>query len=254
MNKLLIKGGRVIDSETKRDEIADVLVEGDKITQIGSIEPTSDMEVIDAEGMIVMPGVIDLHVHLRDFEQDYKETIESGTKAAINGGVTSVFAMPNTKPPLDNVESINKYQSLISETAACHTYIVGAITGGLKGEELADIGSYTSLGIKFITDDGFDVNDEELLEKAYLKAKENGLIVMTHPEMDSIAPDGVMNEGEISKKLSVPGQPNEKEWKAVERGIRLAKKTGARKRKGRKLVLLSKGETKKVRKFLQLKV
>ena len=103
--------------------------------------------------------------------------------------------------------------------------IAGAITKGLKGNELADFASYKNLGIKFITDDGFDVNDENLLEEAYKKAKESDLIVLTHAEVNSIAPNGVMNEGKISRKLELPGQPNKKEWKAVERGIRLSQKS-----------------------------
>ncbi len=228
MNKLLIKSGRVMDPETKRDEVTDILIEDGKIIKISSIEPASDMEIINATGKLVVPGIIDLHVHLRDFEQSYKETIESGTKAALKGGVTTVFTMPNTKPPLDCIENIRKYQEIINKTAVIDTYISGSITKGLGGEVLGEIDKYKKLGINFITDDGFDVNDETLLEQAYTKAKENGLIVATHPEIDSIARDGVMNEGKISKKLNVPGQPNEKEWKAVERGIKLAKKTGAR--------------------------
>lgn len=228
--KLLIKNGRVIDPESRFDEVSDILIEDGIITAIGSQLGNNDsqLETINAEGKLVIPGAIDLHVHLRDFEQGHKETIEAGTKAALKGGVTTVLAMPNTKPTLDSAENIKKYQGIIKNTSAVEVLIAGAITNGLTGSELADLESYKNLGIKFITDDGFDVNDEELLEEVYVKAKKLEFIVATHPEMDSIAPDGVMNEGEVSRKLEVPGQPNEKEWKAVERGIRLAKKTGAR--------------------------
>jgi len=237
MAKLLIINGRVIDSETKLDKVANILIEDGVIKEINPVNPRSeinpanpwlDAEAIDAKGKIVIPGVIDLHVHLRDFEQSYKETVETGTKAALKGGVTTIFAMPNTKPTLDNAKTIKKYQNVIKTDSAVNTYICGAITVGQKGKTLADFAVYKKLGIRFVTDDGSDVNDEALLEQAYLEAKKNGLIVMTHPEMNSIAPDGVINEGAVSRKLGVIGQPNEKEYKAVERGIRLALKTGAR--------------------------
>ncbi len=230
--KLLIKNGRIIDPATKTDEQSDILIEDGIITTITPIgspigSPTDpQLETIDATGKLIIPSAIDLHVHLRDFEQSYKETIATSTKAAWKGGISTVLAMPNTKPPLDCEENIKKYQEIIKNDGEVEVLIAGAITQGLKGNKLADLESYKSLGIKFITDDGFDVNDEGLLEEAYRKAKELDLIVLTHAEIDSIAPDGVMNEGEISKKLGVPGQPNEKEWRAVERGIRLAIKTG----------------------------
>jgi dihydroorotase len=227
MSKILLKNGRILDPETKRDEIADVLIVDDKISKIGKIEPENGTNVIDVTGKLVIPGIVDLHVHLRDMEQADKETVETGTKAARKGGVTTVLCMPNTKPKLDCAENIKKYLGLI-KNARVDVYIAGAISKDLKGQALAGIDSYPDLGIKFMTDDGSDIDDEKLLEQAYKKAKELGLTVMTHPEIHSIAPDGVINEGKVSKKLSVPGQPNEKEWKAVERGIQIATKVGAR--------------------------
>jgi dihydroorotase len=227
LSKILLKNGRVIDPETKRDKIADVLIEDDKIVKIGRVKESAEMNVIDVTGKVVMPGVIDLHVHLRDMEQADKETVETGTKAARKGGVTTVFCMPNTVPRMDNPKTIKKYLDLI-KNARVDVHIAGAISKGLNGNELADLDSYPDLGIKFITDDGSDIDDERLLEQAYRKAKELGLIVMTHSEVHSIAPDGIVNEGKVSKKLGVPGQPNEKEWKAVERGIRIALKVGTR--------------------------
>ncbi|MBU0706326.1 dihydroorotase [Patescibacteria group bacterium] len=227
MSKILIKGGRVMDPESGLDAVSDVLVEDQDIKEIGRIGPEKDMRVVDATGLIVIPGVIDLHVHLRDMEQAEKETIETGTKAARKGGVTTVYTMPNTKPPLSSAAAIKKYRELL-KNARVEVGIIGAITKDLAGRELADFAGYAEPGIKFISDDGFDVNDEALLEQAYKKAMENDLILVTHPEMDSIGAGGVLNEGEVSRKLGVPGQPNEKEYKAVERGIRLAMKTGAR--------------------------
>lgn len=227
MSKLLIKGGHVIDPESNSDEVTDILVSDQEIEQIGDIDAGSGMNVIDAKGLLVMPGIIDLHVHLRDMEQAEKETIESGTKAARCGGVTTVFTMPNTKPPLSTPEAIRRYRELL-KNARVNVEIIGGITSDLKGKTLADLDSYPNLGIRFISDDGFDVNDEVLLEAAYRKANKLGLVLITHPEVDSIGVGGVLNEGLVSKKLGLPGQPNEREYKAVERGIRLALKTGAR--------------------------
>jgi dihydroorotase len=227
MSQILLKNGRIIDPETKRDKIADILIEDDKIKKTGHIEPADGMNINDMTGKLIIPGLIDLHVHLRDMDQFDKETIVTGTKAARKGGVTTVFCMPNTSPKLDCVENIQKYLELI-KNARIDVHIVGAISHGLKGERLAEIDAYPDFVIRFITDDGADVDDEKLLKEAYHKAKGLGLIIMTHPEMMNISPDGIVNEGKISKKLNVPGQPNEKEWKAVERGIRIAVKVGTR--------------------------
>jgi len=228
MTKTLIKNGRILDPETGFDQVADLLIADGKIQEIGTITNTPDTETIDATNKIVVPGIIDIHVHLRDLAQANKETIKTGTQAALKGGVTTVVAMPNTNPVLDSVEHIQQYLDVIKKDASINVHIAGSITKGLKTEELAELDSYPELGIKFITDDGRDVEDEELLEKAYLKAKELGLVVMTHPEMHSIAPNGVMNKGKVSDQLNVEGQPNEKEWKAIERGVRIALKTRAR--------------------------
>lgn len=227
MSKILIKGGRVIDPESGLDRVTDLLVVDDEIKAIGTIETDPEIKVIDATGKIVIPGAIDLHVHLRDMQQTDKETIETGTKAARKGGITTLFAMPNTVPQLSSVKTIQEYLALLKD-ARVEVHIVGAITKDLEGKKLAAITDYPSLGIKFISDDGYDVNDEALLEAAYIKAKENDLILITHPEMSTIGEEGVLNEGKVSKKLGLPGQPNAKEYEAVERGIELALKTGAR--------------------------
>ncbi len=221
MNKLLIQNGRVIDAATKRDEVTSILIEGEQIKAIGNIEVNPDMEVVDAAGLVVMPGLIDIHVHLRDMDQADKETVETGTLAALKGGVTTVFAMPNTSPTLDSVEMIDRYQKL-TEQAHVKTHLIGSITKHLEGNELAELEKYPELGIHCISDDGHDVDNKSLLANAYQKAKENDLLLITHPEMHSIAPKGVINQGKVSEDLGVPGQPNKKEWKAVERGIEMA--------------------------------
>ncbi len=210
MSKFLIKNGRVINPGTHRDTVADVFIVDDTIAEVDHKKATEDVKVIDATGKWVIPGVVDMHVHLRDFEESEKETVETGTLAARKGGVTTVVAMPNTKPPLDGEGPIKKYYDLITKNAKVNVLVAGAISKGLKGKELTDLANYYfELGVKVVTDDGKDVDDEKLLEKAYKKAKEYGLILMTHAEM-------------------AKGSPKEKEWKAVERGIKLAIKTGAR--------------------------
>ncbi len=215
-----------MDPESGLDDVRDILIDNQEILEIGLIEPEDITRVVDASGLLVIPGIIDIHVHLRDMEQSDKETIETGTRAARIGGITTVFAMPNTKPQLCSIDNIEQYQKLLKDSRV-EVHIIGAITQHLEGKELADIEVYSSMGIRQISDDGFDIEDETLLEEAYKLAKENDLLLITHPEMRSIAPDGVINKGRVSKKLGVPGQPNEKEYKAVERGIRLAKKVGA---------------------------
>ncbi len=227
MSKILIKSGRVIDPAQNLDEVTDILIEDDKIVKIGDIEAEKDTNVILAAGRIVMPGAIDLHVHLRDLGQAYKETIETGTLAARKGGVTTVFAMPNTTPQLCSVSAIQQYKDLAKD-ARVHLEIIGAITKHLEGSELANIEEYTQFGIKHISDDGYDVNDETILRAAYEKAKELNMTVVTHPEMDDVGEGGVMNEGRVSDELGVPGQPNEKESRAVERAIFMARETGAK--------------------------
>ncbi|QQR84263.1 dihydroorotase [Candidatus Peregrinibacteria bacterium] len=228
MKQLLIKNGHVVDPAMDRDEVTDVLIVNDRIEAVGPLEPTDSMEVFDASGLLVMPGAIDLHVHLRDLDQSYKETIKTGTQAALQGGITTVFAMPNTVPTLDSRSTIERYKSLIQTDAVVETYIIGSITQGLEGKTLADLDVYPDLGIHFISDDGHDVNDPAILEFAFQKAKQLGLTFIVHPEMSSIGIGGVMNEGEVSRSLDVPGQPNTKEWKAVERAIALALQYGVR--------------------------
>ncbi|MBN1258535.1 dihydroorotase [Candidatus Peregrinibacteria bacterium] len=212
MNKFLIKNGRVIDPVTHRDAVGDILIVEGVVTGTGRIANPEGVNMIDAAGKLVIPGLVDLHVHLRDMEEADKETIESGTRAARKGGVTSLFAMPNTRPPLDSIEILTRYMKLAEKTAHVRVYLTGSITRGLDGKELTDFKSFSEkLGIKMVTDDGYDVNDEKLLESAYQKAAEIGLFLLTHPEAE--------NEKTGS---------NEREWKAVERGIKLALKTGAK--------------------------
>lgn len=228
MATLLLKNGRLLDPLTRLDETGDILIENGVIAAVGRVKNGAGATILDMGGKLVMPGIVDLHVHLRDMEQNAKETVDSGTRAAIAGGVTTVLAMGNTVPRLDSVETIRRYQAIIAKDAKNHVMTVGAITEGLRGQKIAPLESYPALGIRFISDDGFDIDDEALFREACTRAALLDLTVIIHPEVMGLAPDGVINEGAVSRRLGVPGQPNEKEWKAVERAIRFSAETGAR--------------------------
>lgn len=227
MTNYLFKNGLVVDPASGRNEAADVLFNEAGILEIGTIIPDKSTKVIDVSGQLIMPAAVDMHVHLRAMEEAYKETIETGTRAARKGGIGTVLAMANTKPRLDSRETITHYQDLL-KSAWVRVFVAGAITKDLKGKTLAELDAYSKLGISVISDDGMDVDDEALFLQAMQKAKALNLLVMVHPEVHSIAPKGVINEGAVSQELGVPGQPNEKEWKAVERAIKLCRQTGAR--------------------------
>ncbi|MBI5412032.1 dihydroorotase [Candidatus Peregrinibacteria bacterium] len=226
MPQLLIKNGRLLDPKTKCDEIADILIENERIVRVGKIVSEPSMNVIDATEKLVVPGIYDIHVHLRDLEQSHKETIETGTAAARRGGVTTVLAMPNTQPPLDRAERIREYQQLIQANARVQVYIAGGITRDLKNEALAELDSYPSLGIRVISNDGWDVEGKALLKAAYKKAKELGLLVMTHAEMMNMASGAPINDGPVASRLGVLGSPKAKEIDAIERAIEMAETLG----------------------------
>jgi dihydroorotase len=226
MAEILIQEGRILNPATSVDQVADILIEDGKIKKIGEIKPAPGMEIIEAKGKLVIPGLTDLHVHLRDMDEHFKETVATATLAALHGGVTHVLAMPNTKPRLDCKENIGKYKEIIAKDALISVDIAGAISKNLEGAELAELKDFPALGIHWITDDGFDFRNDAIMLQAYDLAAALGLRVMIHPERHDIAPDGVVNEGAASKKLGVPGQPNEKEWKAVARGIEMCRESG----------------------------
>lgn len=229
---LLILNGRVIDPVHHRDETADVLVEDGKINRIGKIPKGSvhkpDLTVIDASGKWVVPGLVDLHVHLRQPGQEYKEDIRSGTEAAAAGGFTSVCCMPNTRPVNDN-EAVTR---LIVQTAeregVVNVHPIGAITKGLKGVELAAIGEMVRAGCVAISDDGKPVMSSEVMRRAMEYALAFDLVVIDHCEDEHLFADGVMNEGAVSMELGLRGIPKAAEEVMVQRNIVLAELTGAR--------------------------
>ncbi|MGN8832349.1 dihydroorotase [Selenomonas montiformis] len=226
--KLLIKGGRVINPETKWDQVADVLIEDGKIKAIAADLTAEDAEVYPAEGKIVTPGLVDLHVHFREPGQEAKEDFESGSKAAAAGGFTTVCTMPNTKPVVDSAAMVRSLERRAEEAARVHIRMIGAVTKNQEGKELAELGDMIEAGAVAFSDDGhFDPSAKVLLNAYdYLHAFDK--VIINHEEERSLVEDGVMNEGHRSAMLGLKGRPTVAEDIAVARDIMLAEYAGAR--------------------------
>jgi dihydroorotase len=216
---LIIKDGRIIDPANDRDEIADLYVVDGRI----SVQPPSgECETIDARKLIVAPGFIDIHVHLREPGQSHKETIETGSQAAAAGGFSSIVCMPNTDPPADNASTIAWIADRARVWAAVNVFPTGAITKGLNGEEMAPIGSMVQAGIVAITDDGHCVQNHEVMRRAVEYATMFDLAVMDHCQDYNMVGSGVMHEGYWSNVLGLAGWPRTAEEIVVARNILLA--------------------------------
>ena len=223
---ILIKNGRVIDPDTRKDGRYDILIEEDKIVKVDQEIKEEAEEVINAEGCYVMPGLIDLHVHLRDPGQTYKETVETGAAAAAHGGFTTVLAMPNTKPVTDDRLNIRYVHNKAKAMAPIHVLQAGAITKGQKGKELADIESMVAEGAPAISEDGKSVMDSLLCKEA-MKIAECGVPVMAHCEDIDLVDGGVANDDESIRKQGLRGISNAVEDIIAVRDVMLAGETGA---------------------------
>lgn len=225
---ILIKNGRVLDPATGTDGIADVLVEEGRIR---AVEPGILAEadrVLDADGCFVMPGFIDLHVHLRDPGYEYKETVETGSAAAARGGFTTILAMPNTKPVVDNADVVRYVLHKAEDAGLANVLQIGAITRGQRGEELADIEDMVDAGIPALSEDGKSVMNAQLYREAMMLAKKYDIPIMAHCEDINLVHGGVMNQDDKADELGLPGITNAVEDVIVARDILLAKETGAR--------------------------
>lgn len=227
MNRLLIKGGRVLDPASGVDAVLDILVEGDRVAAVGQ-ELTADARIVDAKGKLVMPGFIDMHVHLRDPGFEYKEDIASGTRAAARGGFTAVTCMPNTRPTIDNRAVVEYVLNQAARTGLVRVYPVGAVSKGQRGEELAEIADMRSAGAVALSDDGQPVASAELMRLALQYAIPFGLPVISHCEDPSLSHEGVMHQGLVSTILGLRGIPAEAESVMVARDLVLARLTGGR--------------------------
>jgi len=226
-NNLLIKNARVVDPGADRDEIADILIEKGKVSKVAGEIRTDTARVIPAAGKIAMPGLVDMHVHLREPGREDKETVSSGTRAALRGGVTSILAMPNTSPAIDNAESVKELKEIIKKGAHANVFISAAITVGRKGAELTDFGGLKKAGVLALTDDGSSVDNEELMLQAFERAKGQALLVICHCEDKSLSARGVVNLGLTSTRLGLRGISKESEYMRVARDIKLADKAQA---------------------------
>lgn len=221
MSDLLIRNGRVIDPANKVDEVRDVFVTDGKIASSPKL-PIAGVETIDAKGLVVCPGLIDIHVHFREPGRADKETIATGARCAARGGFTSVVCMPNTQPAADNTGTIAYIKQRAAEVSCVNVYPTGAITKDLKGEEMAPIGSLKRAGVVAITDDGHCVQNNELMRRAIEYAKMFELPVLDHCQDYNLASDGVMHEGYWSTVLGLRGWPRAAEEVIVTRDIVLA--------------------------------
>ncbi len=227
MNTLLIKGGRLIDPSQQLDAVGDLLLVDGKVAQVGgSIAAPAGAETYDAKGLVVAPGMIDVHVHLREPGREDVETVATGAHSAVAGGFTAVCAMPNTKPVTDNQATVGFVKRQGEAAGFARVYPYGAISVGQKGETLAEFGEMVAAGAVAFSDDGKPVENSHLMRTALEYAMTFGVPVVEHCEVMSLAHGGSMNEGIVSARLGLKGIPGEAEEIDVIRCILLAKRTG----------------------------
>ena len=225
---ILIQNGQVINPATGMNEVADVLVENGVVSKIEKgIKEKADRK-INAKGCFVMPGFIDMHVHLRDPGFEEKETIETGCRAAAHGGYTTILAMPNTKPVVDNPDVVNYVHNKAKTVGLVNVLQVGAVTKNQEGKELADIEGMVKAGIPAISEDGKSVMNAQLYREAMEKAAKLGIVVLAHCEDKNLVNGGVMNEDEHARELGLKGITNSVEDIIVARDIMLSNDTGAK--------------------------
>ncbi|HTE85653.1 MAG TPA: dihydroorotase [Dehalococcoidia bacterium] len=225
---LIIHGARVVDRSAEIDRVADVLVHDGRIAAVGVMVEADGAELLDAQGLILAPGLVDLHCHLREPGQEYKETIASGTLAAAHGGFTTVCCMPNTEPAIDTRSVVEYIQRSARVTGLVRVLPIGAITRGRAGRELAEMGELTEAGVVGFSDDGSPVADSSIMRHALEYAMTFRLPVIDHCEDPALTTGSCMHEGWVSNLLGLPGQPGAAEDAMVARDIQLAELTGSR--------------------------
>jgi len=228
MKSILIQGGYVVDPANQLDGEADVFIQDGKIAKVGKGLKVKADQTINAKGLVVTPGLVDIHVHLREPGFEYKETIASGTLAAVAGGVTSVACMPNTNPPIDDQAIVYFIKSKAEKEGHCHVFPIGCISKRREGAEMAELGELKRAGAVGLSDDGAPIMNAELMRRVMEYAKMLDLVVIDHCEDVNLANNGVMNEGVASTLLGLRGIPASSETVMVARNIVLAEMTGAR--------------------------
>ena len=223
---LILKGVRAIDPQVDLDSVCDVLIEDGKIAQIGENLSVPGAEERDMTGKVLVPGLVDIHVHLREPGYEFKEDIHSGTRAAAHGGFTAVCAMPNTLPVTDTALAVEYTKARAKEVGACRVYISGACTKGLKGESLAEMGDMAAHGAVAFTDDGRGVQGAGMMRRVMDYAAQFNRVVMSHCQDEDLVGTGQVNEGVVSTRLGIAGWPAEGEELQIQRDIALSRLTG----------------------------
>lgn len=227
MSTLLLRGGRVVDPAQGIDRVDDVLVRDGRVATIGPADGFAD-ETIEAGGLVVCPGLIDMHVHLREPGREEDETIETGTRAALAGGFTSVACIPNTEPPIDTQAAVEFIHQKASRADTCNVFVVGCVSRNREGKELAEIGQLVEAGAVAFSDDGAPVYDAELMRRAFEYCRMFDKPILAHEEVLELSRGGVMNEGLVSLVLGLGGMPAAAEEVMIGRDIALSEVTGGR--------------------------
>jgi dihydroorotase len=225
---VLIQGGRLIDPANNKDTVCDMRISGGMITGIGDrLEPGKDEDVMNAHGLWICPGFIDIHTHLRDLGQKEKEDIESGTKAAAAGGFTTVVAMANTEPPVDNAATLSILLAAIKEKALVEVLPVASVTRGLQGAELTNMCELSDMGAVAFSDDGMTISNLAVLRRALEYARMTGRVVISHAEDRDLSAGGAIHEGHTCTSYGLAGIPSASETAAVARELEIVRLTGA---------------------------
>lgn len=224
--KRLIRNGRILDPKSRRDEIGDLLIEDGRITAVGRTLDPGGAEILDASGKWVLPGLVDIHIHLRVPGGEAKETIRTGTLAAAAGGVTSVLSMANTTPTLDTPDMIRRFLDKCREEAVVNVYTVGAVSMGLRGEELTDLEGLIEAGASALSDDGKPIMNTQLMRETLERARDLNVPVVCHEEDAFLSRGASMNESAVARRLGHKGMPPEAETVMIARDSILAEMTG----------------------------
>jgi dihydroorotase len=227
-SSLLIRGGRVFDPGRDIDFVADILIEGGRVAAVDERVDSPDAEVFDASGLLVCPGLVDIHCHLREPGFEYKETIETGTRAAARGGFTTVCCMPNTEPPIDTRSTVEFVLRTAAMAATVRVLPIGCVTRGRQGQELAEMGELAEAGVIGFSDDGNPVADSAVMRRALEYTSAFGLPIIDHCEDTSLSAEGVMHEGWVAVRLGLHGLPAAAEETVIARDLSLAELTRSR--------------------------
>ena len=227
MALLLFRGARLVDPAAGRDETADVLVEDSLVAEVGAVD-AAGAEVLDCDGLVLSPGLVDLHTHLREPGREDAETIETGSRAAALGGYTAVCAMPNTEPVADQLAVVLEVRARGEKAGLCEVLPAAAITRGLEGESLVEMGELAAAGVRLFTDDHRSIQSARVMRLALEYAKAFDVVVCQHAQDDTLAEEAQMHEGHYSALLGLRGAPAESESVTVARDLALARLTGGR--------------------------